>query len=55
MENYLFIYEVPSLKVVEDPKTKERTQLPIRNPQTCVWANTKNYIACFGYDMLGKP
>ena len=44
-ENFLFVYELPSMKVIEDPKTKERSQLPVANPISCYWANTKNELA----------
>ena len=31
-ETYLFVYEVPSMKVVADPKTGQQNQLSILNP-----------------------
>lgn len=42
---HLFVYELPSMKVVKDLKSDKRSQIPVSNPINCCWGNNENYLA----------
>eukprot|EP00744_Colponema_vietnamica_P002564 GILI01003999.1.p2 GENE.GILI01003999.1~~GILI01003999.1.p2 ORF type:complete len:690 (-),score=205.63 GILI01003999.1:143-2212(-) len=44
-EDAVYVYETPSMKLVEDPRTKKRTPMKVEGVKDFCWSPSDNYLA----------